>query len=114
MLALILFIAFGLIFGYFATLNTSSVTVHFGWSSLEYIPLYLLVLSSLALGVLFSGLFYFFKSLPHWFSKNKVKQEVADLKDENTNLLKKIHQLELENTRLKTQTGEVTDDDDSL
>lgn len=114
MLALILFITFGLIFGYFATLNTSSVTVHFGTSSLEQIPMYLLVLSSLGLGVLFSNLFYFFKSLPNWFSKKKDRRAATDLKEENMNLLKKIHKLELENTRLKTQAGETVDDDDSL
>lgn len=114
MLALLLFIIFGLIFGYFATLNTSPVTIRFSSYTLENIPLYLLALASLGFGVLFATLFYIFKSLSTHFVLSKKTGELAKSKKEIAELTKKIHQLEIENTRLKTKNGEEVTDEDSL
>lgn len=114
MVALILFIIFGLFFGYFSTLNTSLVSIHFGTYTLSQIPMYVLVISSFAVGVLFASLFYFVKYIAVQFAIRKSGQELDENKKTSAELLKKIHQLELENTKLKTKNGDTGADDDSI
>lgn len=114
MLALLLFIAFGLMFGYFATLNTSVVSVYFGTYTLQNIPMYLLILASLGIGILFASLFYSFRSISAGHALAKRDKELTDTKKEALELTKKNHQLELENTKLKAQNGEESEDADSL
>lgn len=114
MLALILFIAFGFAFGYFATQNTALVSVHFGQSSLSNIPMYLLVLASFGIGIIFTALFYFFKSIPGMFAFGKKVKELSQAKKETTELAKRIHELELENTKLRAKNGDEDTDDESL
>ena len=114
MLALILFIAFGLIFGYFATLNTNLVAVNFGTTTVPNIPLYLLVLVSLGIGIVFSSLFYAFKSLGTRLFLWGKQGELSGAKKEIAELTKKIHQLEIENAKLKARNGEGTEDENSL
>lgn len=114
MTALILFILFGLLFSYFATLNTALVTIHFGIYILNAIPIYLLVLVSLTIGLLFATIFYSLKSISSYFAFSKKSGELKTSKKEIIELTKKIHQLELENTKLKTKTGEEQTDEDSI
>lgn len=114
MMALFLFIIFGLVFSYFATLNTSTVAIYFGFTRWEHLPLYLVILGSLAIGISFASLFYFVHS---FFSRRKFgkkEREFEDLTRENMALTRKNHQLELENTRMKAQNGEEDVDDNSL
>lgn len=115
MMALLLFIIFGLIFGYFATLNTSLASVNFGEYTLQNIPMYLLILASFALGVLFASLFYFFRSLSLQQLITRQERRIEEAKKQALETTKKNHQLELENTRLKVQNGEESEEDsDSL
>ena len=111
MVALVLFIIFGLLFGYFATLNTSFVSVNFGIYTLGNIPLYALVLASLGVGVVFATVFYFLKSLGATFAISKKEGELDHAKREIAELTKEIHQLEIENTKLKTKNGDLEDED---
>jgi hypothetical protein len=114
MLALALFIFFGLLFGYFATLNTSQVTIHLGSFIINEIPLYILVLVSVGIGIVFATIFYMIKSIASYVNVNKKNGELEKSKKEITDLTKTIHKLELENTRLKTKTGEEPIDEDSI
>lgn len=111
MLALLLFIAFGLLFGYFATLNTNLVSVSFGPYALTAIPMYLLILASLGIGVLFAMLFNFFRALGTGLQFAKLEKELTDAKKDAAELTKTNHQLELENTKLKAEGGAESDDD---
>ncbi len=111
MLALLLFIVFGLLFGYFATLNTSLVSVSFGAYALTGIPMYLLILASLGIGVLFAMLFNFFRALGTGLQFSRLEKELADAKKEAAELTKINHQLELENTKLKAGSSAESDDD---
>ena len=113
MLALLLFIAFGLLFGYFATLNTDLVSVHFGNLTLEPLPLYILVLISFGMGVLLASVFYAIKYLGNRFALGKKASEVTRVEKEMAELTKQIHKLELENTNLKARTGESSDEDEN-
>ncbi len=114
MIALMLFIAFGLLFGYFATMNTSLVSVHFGISTLSSIPMYFVVLASFGIGIIFTSLFYFFKSIPGMFAFGKKEKELSEKKKEIVELTKRIHELELDNTKLRAKNGEQDTDDESL
>ena len=114
MLALILFSAFGLLFGYFATLNTSLVSIHFGAAVLGNIPMYFVVLASFGIGIVFTSLFYFFKSIPGMFAFGKKEKELSEKKKEIVELTKRVHELELENTKLRAKNGEEDTDDESL
>lgn len=114
MLALFLYIGFGLIFGYFATLNTSTVSVYFGPSSIQDVPMYVLILLSFGVGVLFATLFYLLKLFGVQRLVNKKDKEGLAYDKEIAELTKTNHKLELENTRLKTKNGEEIEDDDSI
>lgn len=114
MLALLLYIAFGLVFGYFATLNTSTVSVYFGSSSIQNVPMYILILLSLGIGVLFATIFYLVKLFGIQRLLNKKDKEGLAYDKEIAELTKVNHKLEIENTRLKTKSGETEEDDDSL
>jgi uncharacterized integral membrane protein len=114
MLALFLFLAFGLVFGYFATLNTSVASVSFGFTQVDSVPMYVVILLSLGVGVVVSSLFYILKSVSDRMLVGKKEKEIEEMGKHNAELLKRVHKLELENTRLKTKTGEDIQDDDSL
>jgi len=114
MVALILFILFGLVFGYFSTLNTATASIHFGFTSLSHVPMYILVLASFGTGVLFTSLFYMLRSISSGMARNKKEKELVDAREETVLLTKKIHELEIENAKLKTRVGDTDTDDDSL
>lgn len=114
MLALFLFLAFGLLFGYFATLNTSVASVSFGAYTLDRIPMYFIILLSLGIGLVVSSLFYIFQSLSARLTVRKKDKELEEAKKELAEQMKKIHQLELENTKLKSKNGEEPEDENSI
>lgn len=115
MLALFLFVVFGLGFAYFATQNVSPVAVHFGATSVSGLPLYILVLAALAVGLVIASIFYIIKSFSMHMATGKLSRELSDLKKENVALTKENHQLELENTKLKAKNGDEPQlDEDSI
>jgi uncharacterized integral membrane protein len=114
MLALFLFLAFGLLFGYFATLNTSVASVSFGTYSVDQMPMYVIILLSLGMGVVISSIFYVCKSFSDKVVMGKKEKEIEQEKHHTAELMKRVHRLELENTRLRTKSGEEVEDDDSL
>lgn len=114
MIALILFIAFGIFFSYFATLNTANVTINFGVSTLDKVPLYLLVLASVSLGIIFASLFYLVKSISYKFAFGQRNKELREKNKEIGQLTKELHELEIENTKLKTKSGDEGADEDSI
>lgn len=114
MIALVLFILFGLLFGYFATINTTLASVHFGTTSINSVPMYVIVLASFAIGVLFAAMFYTLRSISAKLAVSKKEKELADAKEEAIHLTKKIHELEIENAKLQTKNGDVPQDEDSL
>lgn len=114
MYALLLFILFGIAFGCFATLNTTPISISFGYSLMSGVPLYLVIFGSIILGVLFTTIFYLVESFGR---KKKVAQqakEIAQIKKENIDLVKKNHELEIENTRLQATYGEISAEDEVI
>lgn len=115
MLALLLFVVFGLGFAYFATQNISTVTIHFGTTTLDGVPLYIVVLAALAIGLLIASIFYVVKSFSMHMATSKLSRELSDIKKENVELTRENHKLELENTKLKAKNGDDKEvDEDSI
>ena len=114
MLALLLFIVFGLCFGYFATLNTTLVSINFGFQTISHIPIYVLIIVSFALGVILASVLYSIKSLALRALVHKKESEYEESQKMAAEYLKKAHQVELENAKLKGKKGVNTDDEESI
>lgn len=114
MVALVLFIAFGLAFAYIATLNTLLTTINLGVWLLRDVPVYLLLIAPFAVGLLTGGFFSVAKQFFNQRILHRQLDQLAQAKQENVSLLKQIHQLELQNAKLKTKLGEEETDDESL
>lgn len=104
MLALILFLIIGLIIAYLAINNSMLVVLHFGKYVFSGIPLFYVIIGSLLTGL---GLAYFvdlIHSIFTGFTLRGKDKKIKQGKSENVDLTKQIHQLELENERLKNNS----------
>lgn len=114
MATLILIVLFAAMYGYFATQNTYSVAVNFLKYSSKPLPLYLIILISIAVGAAITMILSFLR----WFAANrKLSGKERDLKktqNEINELTKTIHKLELENTKLEAELGKANVDEDSI
>jgi len=63
MVVLIVGVIFGIAIGYFATQNTTPVTIQFGEYAFADIPLYLVMVGSLFVGVVVSAVLYLAKTV---------------------------------------------------
>jgi uncharacterized membrane protein YqgA involved in biofilm formation len=94
MLALFLFLAFGLLFGYFATLNMSVASVSFGQHAVHQMPMYVIILLSLGIGVVISSIFYLLKSFSDNILMGKKEKELEQEKQHAAELMKRVHRVE--------------------
>lgn len=110
MFAFIILILFGIGVAYFVIQNTQSISITFLSYPIRSVPLYLIVLGSLLLGFVVSWLLSLVGVIS---SALKIHGRDSTIKDSNkqiAELTKKVHQLELENERLKGETGHPSDD----
>lgn len=110
MFALIVLVVFGIGVAYFATQNTQSVSITLASYPVSGIPLYLIVLGSLLLGFVVSWIISLVDVIS---SALKIHGKDSTIKDANkqiAELTKRVHQLELENERLKGESGHPSDD----
>ncbi|MEK7166386.1 MAG: lipopolysaccharide assembly protein LapA domain-containing protein [Patescibacteria group bacterium] len=114
MFALVSIVIFGLVFAYFATLNTIPININLGYTLISNVPLYLAILTSLAGGLILAAIIYVGKSLASYFKNESTAHELRKTKNTVTELTKRIHQLELENTKLKAKAEGEPVDEDSL
>ena len=99
-----------MVFAFFATQNTDLVSINFAGYVLSNIPLYLIVLLPLLIGLLISFLLHMAKDLSSGLTINEEKNKVKNLKKELAEVTKEAHKLEIENAKLKAETGESTDE----
>lgn len=111
MLTLIITAVLGLGFALFATQNTGSISLNFGNFILPSVPIYLVALIPLFIGLLVAWFVHVAKDLSQSLTISEQKDEIKGLKKEITEVTKKAHELELENTKLKTELGEPLDED---
>lgn len=104
MLILILLLVIGVVMAYLAQNNLMLVTLHLGSYVFSGLPLFYVIVGSLLVGLVLAYLIYFVNSIFAAFTMhgkdNKIKQSNSEIVD----LTKQIHQLELENERLKNNS----------
>lgn len=105
MISLIILIISGAGFAYFATQNTARVSISLFHYTFSNIPVYVVVLAALLIGILIASIISTFGSISTsltMFGKNsKIKKDSKDIASLNN----RIHDLELENERLKGKTS---------
>lgn len=106
MFAFIFAILVSVLVAYFATQNTELVTIHFATNTWTGIPLYLLMLTSLLAGLLFAWIFHILSAISASFALRSKNKKIKQTKEENLELTKKVHQLEIENTKLSTKDSD--------
>jgi uncharacterized integral membrane protein len=114
MFELVLVIVLSLPLALFSAQNTTPVDVNLFGYVFEDVPLFLVALVTLFSGVLLTFVMHL---LQGWFTSmelEKKQQALAEEKKKNTDLLYRVHKLELKNTELKTKYGEEETDDKSI
>lgn len=99
MFLLIATIIFAGVIAYFATQNAVPVDLRMSTYSISQIPLYWVVLGSVLLTLVFSWIMLLIDSISSSFALHGRDNVVKKLKQENQDLVKKVHQLEVENAR---------------
>jgi uncharacterized integral membrane protein len=102
MLVLLVAVIFGFAIGYFATQNTTPVTIQVAEYALHEVPLYLVIGGSLLAGFFIAWILYFARSVSSTLAvygrdhaARKAQQTAADLE-------LRVQALEAENAQLKT------------
>jgi len=102
MLVLLVGVIFGLAIGYFATQNTSPVTIQVAEYAFKEVPLYLVIVGSLFVGLFIAWILYFARSVSSTLAIHgrdhalkRVRQTAADLE-------LRVQELQAENAQLKT------------
>jgi lipopolysaccharide assembly protein A len=111
MTKLIIFGIVAILFAVFATQNTESVTVWFFEYNVPYVPVYMLVLSSVFFGLILSWIITFVQSVSAGMTIRGKENKIRATEKEVADLTRRVHQLELENTRLKAGVKEDGDED---
>lgn len=110
MATLIITFLIGLIIAYFATQNTGPVTLHFVNNTFSGIPTYFVVVGALLVGLFLSWIISAVNNISTGLAMRGKESKIKDYKKENADLTKRIHQLELENTKLMAETDSPPDD----
>lgn len=101
MLILILLLVLGSTLVYISKFNFVPVSVNLGFYTFSDIPLFYVIVGSLVFGLVLSYLAYLVHSISTSFKFRGKNNEIKKNKDEVLELTKRIHQLELENEKLK-------------
>ncbi len=104
MFTFILYIILALVFGYFATQNTETISINLLGSRLSDIPLYAILGVTLVIGLAFSWFISLFGTLGAMMKLRGKENVIKDSKLAIKDLEKRINQLELQNAKL---TGEL-------
>ncbi len=101
MVLIILLLVFGILAALFAVQNTTHVDVTLLGYTLSQIPLYLIMLGSLLVGILVSSIFNLSNIISSSLQMHGKDAKIKKSNSTVTNLHSRIHQLELENAKLK-------------
>jgi len=101
MLVLILILIVGLVFVYISRYNFMPVSINFGIYSFSNIPLFYVIVGSIVTGLILAYLLYIVHEIFNSFALMGKDNEIKKNKDEVLELAKRVHQLELENEKLK-------------
>ena len=100
MLSILFAAILGLGIGYFALQNGTPVNIQLGELVFPEVPVYLIAVGSLILGILITSIFYLVRTVSAMTIHGRHYQPTTDNKTVVA-LERRIHDLEIENTRLK-------------
>ncbi|HEU4343305.1 MAG TPA: LapA family protein [Candidatus Binatia bacterium] len=103
MLLLLIAVIIGIAFGYFATQNTTPVTIHVAEYALEGVPLYLVIVGSLFLGLFIAWILYVVRSVSSRVTLYGKDHAVKSANQTVADLEHRVHELEIESAQLKTK-----------
>jgi len=86
---------------YISQFNFMLVSVNLGWYTFSNIPLFYVIVASLVIGLALSYLVYLVHVISTSFTIRGKNKEIKKDKEEVLELTKRVHQLELENEKLK-------------
>ncbi len=114
MLILILLLIVGSALVYVSKFNYMPVNVDLIWYSFSNIPLFYVIVGSLLVGLVISYLVYLINEIAVAFTLSRKDTEIKQNKNEVLELTKRVHQLELENEKLKRKSGIKSTDQNAL
>lgn len=114
MVLIILTTIFAILGAVFATQNTTQVAISLGMYHYSHVPLYLVVLISILVGVILSCIAYYVTLLTASLAIRGKESALTDVKRENMDLAKRLHQTEVQNAELKGKYSEEPADDKSI
>ncbi len=114
MLVLILLLAVGSSLVYLSKFNFMPVSVNLGIHTFSDVPLFYVIAISLMVGLGLSYLFYLIHVISTTFAFRSRDKEIRQGKEEILELTKRVHQLELENEKLKHEPVLEPTDPDAL
>lgn len=114
MLALIFTLLVGSGLVYISTYNFMLVSVNFGFFVLTDIPLFYVILGSLITGIILSYGIYLINQISNSIRFREKDLEIKKNKGEVLELSKTVHQLELENEKIKNGTTVESIDENAL
>jgi len=101
MLILILILVVASVLVYISKYNFTPVTINLGFTVLNNIPLFYIIVVSLLFGLVLSYLAYIIHNISTSFTLRGKNKEIEKNKDEVLELTKRVHQLELEKEKIK-------------
>lgn len=114
MLILILFLVFGALVAYLAQHNLMKVVLNIGPYTYSDIPLFYIIVGSVLVGLGVSYIIYIINTIILKIRLSKKDRKILESTNEVADLTKRIHQLELENAKLKKDSDDNSDDENSL
>jgi cell shape-determining protein MreC len=90
------------------------VSVNLGMYVFKDIPLFYVIVGSLLIGLILSYILYLLHTISISFKLRSKNKEIKKDKDEVLELTKRVHQLELENEKLKHSKNVEPDDQNAL
>jgi len=109
MLNIIFLLLAGSVFAYISKANLTPVTLNLAQYTFTDIPLFYVIMGSLLVGLVLSYIVQILGSIANAFVLRGNRKVMKSSQDEILELTKRIHQLELENEKLKHVGIEVTD-----
>lgn len=114
MFILIFVLIIGSVLVYISKYNFTPVSVNFGVYAFSNIPLFYVIVGSFLIGLVLSYLVYLVRSIFMSFKLRGKDKEIKKDKDEVLDLTKRVHQLELENEKLKHDSSSEPEDRNAL
>lgn len=111
MLTLIFVVILGVGVALFAMQNTAPTSLSLWQYKISDIPTYIVALAPFVIGLFIAWFINLVKDLSQRLTIGEQKDEIKREKQEIAELTKKVHKLEIEDTKLKAEKGEDIDED---